>query len=428
MLSNRKVHYSLISSLLGILLLAGACSAASSPSPTVSSTPFSPATSTPLPPSPTTSPSPAPTSPPTATTAPTAAPDPVSSLPDPAGVTWSPVAAGLTQPIGLTSAGDGSGRLFIIEQPGTIRIYHQGQLLDSPFLDIQDRVRDSGSEQGLLGLAFDPDYEDNGYFFVNYTNSEGDTAVSRFQVSENISQADPASESNVLTFNQPFQNHNGGQILFGPQGYLWIATGDGGGAGDPQENAQKLDNLLGKLLRIDVSQQPYALPEGNPFGNEIWAYGLRNPWRFTFDPVTGGLYIADVGQDQAEEINFLPADAQPGANFGWDYYEGSLPYEGTPPEDLELTFPVTEYQHPTGCSVSGGAVYRGALPAWQGVYLYGDFCSGLIWGLLQTPEGEWQNELLFETSRRIAAIDQDENGEVYLVDINGAVLKLTARE
>ena len=252
-------------------------------------------------------------------------------------------------------------------------------------MDIQGRVGSNGSEQGLLGLAFHPEYKDNGFFFVNYTNNNGNTIVSRFSVSSDPDRGDGDSEIKLLGFDQPFKNHNGGQISFGPEGYLWIASGDGGGGGDPQGNAQNLDNLLGKLLRVDVNQLPYVIPAENPFGNEIWAYGLRNPWRFTFDPISGDIFIADVGQKEWEEINYLDADAKAGANFGWDYLEGSHPYEGSLPVGLEVTGPVWEYDHSLGCSVSGGAVYRGSQLEWQGIYLYSDYCSGLIWGLLKIP-------------------------------------------
>lgn len=417
----RKDHRILAGSVLLTLLLLGACTASPSSLPPETHTPFPPASSTPLPPTATMAAQPSATL--TATAVPT--PADVTSFPDPAKYTWTEVASGLNQPISLTSAGDGSGRLFIIEQPGRILIHDGEKLLENPFLDIRDRVGTQGSEQGLLGLAFHPDYENNGSFYVNYTDKTGDTVVSHFQVSSNPDQGEGGSESKLLTIPQPYRNHNGGQLLFGPQGYLWIATGDGGNAGDPQGNAQKLDTLLGKLLRIDVNQEPYAIPEGNLFDNEIWAYGLRNPWRFTFDPVNGSLYIADVGQGKWEEINYLPADSPAGLNFGWDYREGNHPFEGTPPENLSFINPVHEYDHDLGCSVSGGAVYRGSLLEWQGIYLYGDFCSGRVWGLLQTPSGEWLNESLYQLDRRIAAIGQDEAGEVYLVDILGVILKLT---
>ena len=402
-------------------LIAGACSVLPSPSPAPTQPPTATVTNTPLPPTSTITALPSPTH--TATAVPT--PPDVTSFPDPNGYTWSEVVSGLSRPIGLTSAGDGSGRLFIIEQPGRILIHDEMGLQETPFLDIRDRVNNKGSEQGLLGLAFHPDYAENGTFFVSYTGMNGASVISRFEVSSNPDQADGESESILLTIPQPYKNHNGGQILFGPQGYLWIAIGDGGSAGDPQGNAQNLDNLLGKLLRLDISQAPYAIPEENPFGNEIWAYGLRNPWRFTFDPANNDLYIADVGQAKWEEINFLEADTMAGSNFGWNYREGNHEFQGTPPEGLALIDPVAEYDHSLGCSVSGGAVYRGSLLAWQGIYLYGDFCSGRVWGLLQTPSGEWQNELLYQGDHRIAAIDQDESGEVYLVDLQGTIFKLT---
>lgn len=410
-----------------VLLLVSSCvpQETAAPTPSLSPTAFVPVTDEPTP---TRAPSQTPTLLPTSTStaSPTAAPDAgrVGSLPEVDDYQWSLVADGFTQPIGLSTAGDGSGRLFVIEKPGLIRIIAGGSVVSDPFLDIRDRVGASGSEQGLLGLAFHPDYENNGYFFVNYTDNDGDTVVSRFLVSEDANRADPDSESKVLVFSQPYKNHNGGQVLFGPDGYLWITTGDGGAGGDPEDNAQNLNNLLGKLLRIDVDQQPYSIPDGNPFGDEIWAYGLRNPWRITFDPATGDLYIADVGQNKWEEINYLPADAPAGANFGWDYLEGNHAFEGTPPDDAELVDPVAEYDHAKGCSVSGGAVYRGSLPEWQGVYLYGDFCSGLIWGLLKTGDGGWQNEILFDTNAGISAISQDESGEVYMLDIQGGVYRL----
>jgi len=410
-----------------VLLLVSSCVPQETPVPTPSLSPtaFVPVTAEPTP---TRAPSHTPTLAPTLT--PTDSPTPesdserVGSLPDPDGYQWSLVADGFTQPIGLSTAGDGSGRLFVIEKPGQIRIIADGNLVPEPFLDIRDRVGASGSEQGLLGLAFHPDYESNGYIFVNYTDNDGDSVVSRFSVSSDENRADPESESRVLVYNQPYKNHNGGQVLFGPDGYLWITTGDGGAGGDPDDNAQNLDTLLGKLLRLDVDQQPYSIPEDNPFGDEIWAYGLRNPWRITFDPATGELYIADVGQNQWEEINYLPADALPGANFGWDYMEGNHAFEGTPPDDADLTGPVAEYNHAKGCSVSGGAVYRGSLSDWQGVYLYGDFCSGIIWGLLKTAESSWQNEIMYDTSAGISAISQDEAGEVYMLDIQGGVYRL----
>jgi glucose/arabinose dehydrogenase len=369
----------------------------------------------------------------TPTLAPTEAPTPeeVSTLPDPSIYNWQSVADGLERPVGLFNAGDGSGRLFVLEQPGTIRIIKEGEVLPTPFLDIVDRVGSGGSEQGLLGLAFHPNYAENGHFYVNYTDRNGNTVIARFSVSDNPDQADPASEVQLLGVEQPFGNHNGGMLAFGPDGYLYLGLGDGGSAGDPFGNAQSLSTLLGKILRIDVDDgDPYAIPPDNPFASgggrpEIWAYGLRNPWRFSFDLLTNDLYIGDVGQNQWEEIDFLPAGSPGGANFGWNYREGAHPYEGSPPAGLNLIDPVAEYDHSQGCSVTGGYVYRGQdLPDWSGVYLYGDYCSGLVWGLLHLPDGSWQNARLFESGARITSFGQDQAGEIYLVDYQGGIYRL----
>jgi glucose/arabinose dehydrogenase len=353
----------------------------------------------------------------------TRAPAPgASTFPDPSAYTWEQlVVAGLQRPVDLQA--DGSGRLFVIEKAGRIRIIESGQLLEPPFLDIADRVGSNGNEQGLLGLAFHPQYQENGRFFVNYTDSRGDTVIARFQVSSDPNVADPASEVPLLGYDQPFPNHNGGAMAFGPDGYLYIGSGDGGAAGDPIGNAQNTDTLLGKILRVDVdSGDPVAVPPDNPFGNEVWAYGLRNPWRISFDRLTGDLYIGDVGQGEWEEIDYLPAGSPGGANFGWDHREGAHDYEGGGPEGM--IDPVAEYSHPEGgCSVTGGYVYRGAMPEWNGIYLYGDYCSGMIWGLLQTDNG-WQNRLLFDLDVTITSFGQDEAGEVYLVSDNGGIYRL----
>jgi glucose/arabinose dehydrogenase len=336
----------------------------------------------------------------------------------------------------VADAGDQSGRLFILEQAGLIRIWQAGSLLPEPFLDLSGVVACCG-ERGLLGLAFHPEYVSNGFFYVNYTlELDGIlfTRVSRFQVSADANFADPASERVLLEFLQPFENHNGGMLAFGPDGYLYIGVGDGGSGGDPLGSGQSLDTLLGKLLRIDVDNgEPYAIPSDNPFAAggglpEIWAYGLRNPWRFSFDPLTGDLYIGDVGQGEWEEIDFLPAGYPGGANFGWNIYEGVHHYSGAPDPGTPLVFPVAEYGHDVGQSVSGGVVYRGtALPEWYGVYVYGDFSMGKVWGLLQLAGGNWQNSLLFETGTLISSFGQDENGEVYLVNYNGELLRLVKR-
>ncbi len=355
-----------------------------------------------------------------------------SQLPDSKLYRWELVASGLARPVGLGNAGDGSKRVFILEQEGVVRVWREGELYSQPFLDIRDRVGANSSEQGLLGLAFHPRYPENGYFYVNYTDQNGDTHISRFSVStDNPDIADPASEQALIFVAQPYRNHNGGSVVFGPDGYLYLGLGDGGAGGDPEGNAQSTQTMLGKILRIDVdSANPYQIPPDNPFSAgggvpEIWASGLRNPWRFSFDSLTGDAYIADVGQNEWEEINFLPAGSQPGANFGWDFREGNHRYEGINLGN-GLIDPVTEYSHSLGCSVTGGYVYRGVnLPAWQGVYVYGDYCSGNVWGLLQNSDGTWQNSLLFQTETRISSFGLDEAGEVYLVNYLGDVYLLT---
>ncbi|HSK67096.1 MAG TPA: PQQ-dependent sugar dehydrogenase [Anaerolineales bacterium] len=347
-----------------------------------------------------------------------------SAFPDPNAYQWQMIASGLQRPVDLQP--DGSGRLFVIEKAGRIRILENGQLLNEPFLDITDRVGSRGNEQGLLGLAFHPQYEENGWFYVNYTDTNGDTVLARFQVSNDANRSDPGSELRLLGVDQPYPNHNGGALAFGPDGYLYAGLGDGGAAGDPQGNAQSLDTLLGKILRLDVdSGEPYAIPGDNPFGNEIWAYGLRNPWRLSFDTATGDLYIGDVGQGEWEEIDFLAAGSAGGANFGWDHREGAHDYEGGGPAGM--IDPVAEYSHPEGgCSVSGGYVYRGALPEWNGIYLYGDYCTGIIWGLFRSIAG-WQEQQLFDVDVTITSFGQDENGEVYLVSDSGSIHRLVPR-
>lgn len=361
----------------------------------------------------------------------TALPAPVlvpASFPNLEDYEWGPVVNGLSRPVALAHAGDGSGRLFVVEQKGLIRIVHNRELLTDPFLEIRDRIGSGGDEQGLLGLAFHPRYAENGFFYLNYNDHNGDTVIARFRVSDDPNRADPASEMRLLHVLQPYPNHNGGVLTFGPDGYLYAGLGDGGSAGDPQGNAQSLDTLLGKILRLDVDGgDPYAIPINN-FHDEIWAFGLRNPWRMSFDRLTGELYIGDVGQNKWEEIDFLPAGRPSGANFGWDYREGTHPFEGSPPAGLELVDPIAEYGHDAGISVTGGVVYRGKnLPAWQGVYIYGDYGSGLVWGLLRRPDGVWQQEVLFESGANIASFGEDEAGEVYLVDHKGIIYMLVER-
>ena len=371
---------------------------------------------------------PAPISP-SETLAPTATltPTPViaTSFPDPANYQWVEVSTGFQRPVDIQNAGDGSGRLFVLEQPGRIRIIQDGQLLETPFLDVSDRVNDSGNEQGLLGLAFHPRYEENGLFFVNYTDNSSHNVIARFHVSSDPNIADAASETTLISVDDPFPNHNGGVLVFGPDGYLYGGLGDGGSGGDPFGNGQSLNTLLGKILRIDVDNgDPYAIPADNPFGNDIWAYGLRNPWRISFDSQTDDLWIGDVGQNAWEEIDYLPAGSPGGANFGWSLLEGNHPYNGQAQPDLIP--PVAEYSHAEGCSVTGGSVYRGSMPEWQGIYLYGDYCSGTIWGLIHSDSG-WQNQVLFGTNFRISTFGVDESNELYVADLNGTIYKLAQK-
>ena len=341
-----------------------------------------------------------------------------------------PFVDGLEAPLLATHAGDGSGRVFVVEQVGRIRVVKDGELLDEPFLDISDRLV-SGGEQGLLGLAFHPDYRSNGRFFVNYTDEAGDTVVSRFRAQPNSDTATD-SETVLLKIDQPYSNHNGGHLAFGPDGYLYIATGDGGSGGDPHDNGQRLDTLLGKLLRIDVDRgQPYAIPEGNPFADgggepEIWAYGLRNPWRFSFDGEQ--LWIADVGQNALEEVNRRRAD-EPGVNYGWNVMEGTDCFAAGDCEANGLVQPIAEYSHEDGCSITGGFVYRGKdFPDMQGGYFFADFCSGNIWSIASDVTEQTQPVEMLASARSISSFGLDEAGEMFVVDMGtGQVLRVTDR-
>lgn len=364
----------------------------------------------------------------------------VQVFPDTDKYLWNLIADGFAHPLALENAGDGSGRLFVVEQSGVIRILEQGVIRSVPFLDISSWVGSLGNEQGLLGLVFHPAFKENGYFYVNYTDRNGDTVVARYHsdVTLPVGQqaGDPVSELILLRVRQPYANHNGGDLLFGPDHMLWIGLGDGGSGGDPLGYGQSLQILLGKLLRIDVDHgDPYAIPSDNPFVSggglpEIWAYGLRNPWRFTCDSQTGDLYIGDVGQNQWEEIDFLPAGfTGVPANFGWNIWEGTHPYlAGDAGSASNLIVPVFEYQHIPDCSVTGGEVYRGRnLPAFNGIYLFGDYCSGTIRGLLQEVPNVWQEQTLFTTTFHISSFGLDEDGEVYLLDLAGGVYRLEAK-
>ncbi len=345
-----------------------------------------------------------------------------------------PVARGFRQPLAAVHAGDGSGWLFAVEKGGAIRIVKGGSVLPAAFLDITPLVKSSGSEQGLLGLAFHPKYRENGQFYVNYSDVNGDTAVARYRVSGDPDRADGGSASMILQVKQPYANHNGGNLVFGPDGYLWIGLGDGGSGGDPHGNGQSGQTLLGKLLRIDVdSGQPYGIPPDNPFVKregfrpEIWAIGLRNPWRYSFDRMTKELYIADVGQNEIEEIDVEPPGAG-GRNYGWNILEGSRCFKAPNCDKAGLTLPVTEYDHSQGCSITGGHVYRGSQqPALVGAYFYGDYCSGRIWSLARNGERWVSTELLHEQIQ-ISSFGEDEAGEVYLTGFSDGVLyRLTTR-
>jgi glucose/arabinose dehydrogenase len=400
--------------IVGVLLIL-TCSGCNLPTPT-SPTSVSPTPTSALPTA-------VPATPTATQVPPTDVPPNASIFPDPNAYTWRLLVSNLQRPVDLKA--DGSGRLFVLEKNGRIRILQNGQLSPNPFLDITDRVNAQGNEMGLLGLAFHPNYSQNGYFYVNYTGAGGNTYISRFHA--NGDAADPNSELNLLKIDQPFPNHNGGSLAFGPDGYLYAGLGDGGSQGDPSGNGQSLQTLLGKILRIDVdSKEPYAIPADNPFGNEILYYGLRNPWRISFDKATGDLYIGDVGQGDWEEIDFVPAGSNGGLNFGWNYYEGNHEYE---PQGSggDYVFPVVEYSHAEGgCSVTGGYVYRGSLAAWNGIYLYGDYCTGKVWGLIHSGE-QWQSQLLFETHTLITSFGQDENSEIYMLSDDGSVYQLAGK-
>ncbi len=338
---------------------------------------------------------------------------------------------GFTHPTHLASARDGSRRLFVLEQPGRIRIVKNGALLATPFLDITGRLGTVVGSKGLLSVAFPLDYASKQHFYVNYVDSSGDLVVARYRVTSNLDVADANSEEIVLNCG-PYPDHWGGELAFGPlDGYLYFGFGTGSGSG-ADNLGQDLSVLRGKILRIDVelgNPATYTIPPSNPYvttanaRREIWALGVRNPWSSSFDLQTGDYYIADVGEGSREEVDFQPAGSAGGANYGWNIMEGSLCYD--PPTNCDstgLTLPVTEYDHTLGCDISGGTVYRGArYPSFQGIYFYGDFCSGRLWGLQKT-NGVWQSALLFDTTLSIIGFNEDESGQLWVSDYNsGAV-------
>ncbi len=341
-----------------------------------------------------------------------------------------PLAAGFRQPVFATHAGDASGRIFVLEKAGRVVALAADGSNPRTFLDISERVGSSSSEQGLLGLAFDPEFASNGRLFVYYTDRDGNTVIARFAANAERTAADPASEVILLTAAQPAANHNGGILAFGPDGYLYAGLGDGGAANDRFGNGQNLGTILGTVIRIDVSGDGALAPADNPFVGqegarpEIWAYGLRNPWRFSFDRLTGDLWIADVGQNQWEEVNVQPVGSRGGENYGWPIMEGTHCFQADACQQDGLVLPVAEYEHALGCSVTGGYVYRGAAQqALQGIYFYGDYCSGRIWGLAQV-EGRWQNAELLSSGAQISSFGETEDGEVLVVDYSGTLSRI----
>ena len=353
-----------------------------------------------------------------------------------ANVVLTPIAGGLDAPVHVTSARDGSGRLFVVEQTGLIRIIQGGVVLGTPFLDLSDAIS-HGSEQGLLGLAFHPQFKTNGLFFVNYTRTNGDTVINRYRVSgSNPNVAVRSSALRIMTIDQPYANHNGGTLQFGPDGYLYIGMGDGGSSGDPGNRAQDVTSLLGKLLRIDINgsvgTRHYRIPSSNPYvgrkgRNEIWSRGLRNPWKFSFDRTTGTLWVGDVGQGRYEEID-RSGGPHPGRglNYGWRVLEGRHCYR--PASGCNRTgkvMPVVEYGHSEGCSVTGGYAYRGTtVPALYGRYVFADYCSGTIWSIPRNPSGSTATKsLVLSTSMNISSFGETASNELLVVDRGGTIYR-----
>jgi len=416
-------HIKLMVLMVGVVILAGllACTSASNPGSTSTLTPSIPAPTTPK-------------------TVPAITPSPSTSPTGSIQVERMFPNLSFEEMTNLVQPDDRNGLIFVTEQRGTIHSVtpSQAQSGSQVFLDIRDRVNRGGNEEGLLGLAFDPNYRENGHFYVYYSAANPRRSVlSRFNVDgSNPGVADPQSELIIMEVAQPFSNHNGGQLAFGPDGYLYIGLGDGGSAGDPQGNGQNLGTLLGKILRIDVrglsAARQYGIPADNPFEGtagargEIWAFGLRNPWRFSFDKNTGLLWCADVGQNMWEEIDIIVR----GANYGWKIMEGFHCYSPTTGcNQFGLTLPVVEYDHSQGCSVTGGYVYRGdKIPSLQGLYIYGDYCSGKIWALDYKGNAVAQNVLLVESGLNITSFGEDLAGNLYILSREGGIYTLLQKE
>ena len=348
--------------------------------------------------------------------------------------TLEPFVSGLSQPVYLTHAGGSD--LYAVEQNGTVKVISNGQVRSAPFLNMGSQVS-KGGEQGLLSIAFHPNYAQNSFVFAYYTDSGGNLQISRFTANQAAKTVDVSTEKKVLNIPHPGQdNHNGGQLQFGPDGFLYAATGDGGGSGDPDGNGQNTQSLLGKMLRLDInvpdsSTPAYAIPNGNPFKNgggrgEIWAFGLRNPWRFSFDRQTGDVWVADVGQGAIEEVNFEPKNT-PGRNYGWDTLEGSRCFEATTCDKTGKTLPVFEYTRSDGNSVTGGYVYRGASSQNTGKYVVGDFGSGKLWTVFKNGSGQFISRAEATKAGNISSFGEDKDGELYLVDYGGKVQKIVWR-
>jgi glucose/arabinose dehydrogenase len=358
--------------------------------------------------------------------------------PDQVRVRLAPAYDGFEAPVFLTHAGDGSGRLFVVEKTGKIWIIVDGEVQPAPFLDVSSKITAAGNEQGLLGLAFAPTFAETGHFFINYTDKQGATTVARYTVADaDPNQADAQSAFLVLTVAQPAANHNAGMLDFGPDGYLYVPLGDGGAANDRFGNGQNPATLLGKILRLDVTTdpaQPYQIPADNPFvsadwngqdvRDEVWAIGLRNPWRTSFDRETGDFWVADVGQNQIEEVNVLQPGAPGGENLGWPIMEGMSCFNAADCDQTGLTLPVADYTHVGGnCSVTGGYVYRGAeFPQWRGIYFYGDYCSGRFWALAPDGSGGWRNAEILDADFVLSSFGEDEAGELYALDYGSGVI------
>lgn len=362
------------------------------------------------------------------------------ALPDSSIFQFEVVGTGFFRPLLAVSPHDGTNRLLVVEQSGRVWLLKDGVMQNTPFINLANRVSqdilNGYSERGLLGLVFHPNYEENGFFFVNFTDSSGNSHVTRYSVStDNPDIADPDSAVEILSFAQPYANHNGGNMAFGPDGYLYIGTGDGGSQNDPLDSGQNPGDLLASILRINIDDTQgdrfYRVPNDNPFftdanvAPEVWDWGVRNPWRFSFDRITGDFYIADVGQNTWEEVNFIAAeDNTGGQNFGWPSFEGEVAYRNVSLYNPAIE-PIAVYDHASGCSVTGGYVYRGeAIPELQGTYLYSDYCSGIIWGAYRDETMTWQSGVILDTDFQVSSFGEDEAGELYIVNYGGSILKI----